>query len=942
MEVKMKRVFILKGLDCPNCSAKIEKEVGALPGVESSVVNLMQQTLTVQSEKSADATLAEQVETIVHSHEPDVEVSEKTELAVTKVYLLKGLDCPNCSAKIEKEVGELGGVASSTVNLMNQTLTVQAGTSVATSLLDTVTTIVHSHEPDVEVSEKTEPAVTKVYLLKGLDCPNCSAKIEKEVGELGGVASSTVNLMNQTLTVQAGTSVATSLLDTVTTIVHSHEPDVEVSEKTEPAVTKVYLLKGLDCPNCSAKIEKEVGELDGVTSSTVNLMNQTLTVQAGTSVAASLLDTVTTIVHSHEPDVEVSEKQLEATAPVKKDEKAAVYNDEDKKRTIRLAVGAVVYAIGMALTVFAKLPTLAELAFLIVAYVILGWDVVWQAVKNITRGQVFDEHFLMSVSTIGAFAIGEYPEAVAVMLFYQVGEFFQSLAVKRSRKSISDLMDIRPDSATVKRNGVLQVVSPESVAVGEIIVVKPGEKIPLDGIVVDGESMLDTKALTGESVPRSIRKGDEALSGCINQSGLLTLKVTKSFGESTVSKITDLVENASARKAPTENFITTFARYYTPVVVGMAAVLAIIPPLVLGGGWSEWLRRGFVFLIVSCPCALVISIPLTFFGGIGAASKRGVLVKGSNYLEALNKVSVVVFDKTGTLTKGVFEVANIIPAAGYQKEQVLEYAAQAESYSNHPIAKSILATYGKPIDQKQFSDFEEISGHGISVMVQGKKVLAGNSKLMESEKIAYAACDAAGTKFYVAADGSYVGCILIADEVKPDSKCAIAELKKIGVEKTVMLTGDDERIGKSVADELGLDAYYAQLLPDQKVEKLEMLDKQKRQGSKLAFVGDGINDAPVLARADVGIAMGGLGSDAAIEAADVVLMTDEPSKLVEAIDVAKATKRIVMQNIVIALGIKSVFLVLGALGMAGMWEAVFGDVGVTIIAVLNAMRILKK
>ena len=638
----------------------------------------------------------------------------------------------------------------------------------------------------------------------------------------------------------------------------------------------------------------------------------------------------------------MSEKQLEATAPVKKDEKAAVYNDEDKKRTIRLAVGAVVYAIGMALTVFAKLPTLAELAFLIVAYVILGWDVVWQAVKNITRGQVFDEHFLMSVSTIGAFAIGEYPEAVAVMLFYQVGEFFQSLAVKRSRKSISDLMDICPDSATVKRNGVLQVVSPESVAVGEIIVVKPGEKIPLDGIVVDGESMLDTKALTGESVPRSIRKGDEALSGCINQSGLLTLKVTKSFGESTVSKIIDLVENASARKAPTENFITTFARYYTPVVVGMAAVLAIIPPLVLGGGWSEWLRRGFVFLIVSCPCALVISIPLTFFGGIGAASKRGVLVKGSNYLEALNKVSVVVFDKTGTLTKGVFEVANIIPAAGYQKEQVLEYAAQAESYSNHPIAKSILATYGKPIDQKQFSGFEEISGHGISVMVQGKKVLAGNSKLMESEKIAYAACDAAGTKFYVAADGSYVGCILIADEVKPDSKCAIAELKKIGVEKTVMLTGDDERIGKSVADELGLDAYYAQLLPDQKVEKLEMLDKQKRQGSKLAFVGDGINDAPVLARADVGIAMGGLGSDAAIEAADVVLMTDEPSKLVEAIDVAKATKRIVMQNIVIALGIKSVFLVLGALGMAGMWEAVFGDVGVTIIAVLNAMRILKK
>lgn len=782
----------------------------------------------------------------------------------------------------------------------------------------------------------------RVFILKGLDCPNCSAKIEKEVGALPGVESSVVNLMQQTLTVQSEKSADATLAEQVETIVHSHEPDVEVSEKTEPAVTKVYLLKGLDCPNCSAKIEKEVGELDGVTSSTVNLMNQTLTVQAGTSVAASLLDTVTTIVHSHEPDVEVSEKQLEATAPVKKDEKAAVYNDEDKKRTIRLAVGAVVYAIGMALTVFAKLPTLAELAFLIVAYVILGWDVVWQAVKNITRGQIFDEHFLMSLSTIGAFAIGEYPEAVAVMLFYQVGEFFQSLAVKRSRKSISDLMDIRPDSATVRRNGELVVVAPETVSIGELIVVKPGEKIPLDGIVTEGESMLDTRALTGESVPRSIRKGEEALSGCVNQSGVLTIKVTKSFGESTVTKIIDLVENASSRKAPTENFITTFARYYTPIVVGMAAILAIIPPVILGGGWSEWLRRGFVFLIVSCPCALVISIPLTFFGGIGAASKRGVLVKGSNYLEALNKVSVVVFDKTGTLTKGVFKVVDITVEFGFTKEQVLEYAAQAESYSNHPIAKSIQEAFGKTIDQSVLSGYEEISGHGIRVLIGGKRVLAGNSKLMDSEKVSYAACQSAGTKVYIAVDGRYAGCIVIADEVKDDSQNAIASLKKIGVEKTVMLTGDDEKIGKAVAEQLGLDEYYAQLLPDQKVEKLEYLDQHKTKGSKLAFVGDGINDAPVLARADVGIAMGGLGSDAAIEAADVVLMTDEPSKLVDAIDVAKATKRIVMQNIIIALGIKSVFLILGALGIAGMWEAVFGDVGVTIIAVLNAMRILKK
>ena len=858
-----------------------------------------------------------------------------------RIFLLKGLDCPNCSAKIEKEVGDLENVNSSSVNLMKQTLTIQTETF-DNSIVEQIETIVHSHEPDVEVSEKKESYTTKTYLLKGLDCPNCSAKIEKEVGDLEDVSSSVVNLMKQTLTISVKTSASGKIQDEVATIVHSHEPDVKVSEQTDSYVTKKYLLKGLDCPNCSAKIEKEVGELEGVALSEVNLMKQTLTVSMDHNKAASMLDMVTTIVHSHEPDVEVSEQKADTSVAPDKKEKTPVYSDDDKKLTIRLISGAVIYAVGMGLTLFGHVSLPVELGVLIVAYIILGWDVVWQAVKNITRGQIFDEHFLMSLSTIGAFAIGEYPEAVAVMLFYQVGEFFQSLAVKRSRKSISDLMDIRPDSATVRRNGELVVVAPETVSIGELIVVKPGEKIPLDGIVTEGESMLDTRALTGESVPRSIRKGEEALSGCVNQSGVLTIKVTKSFGESTVTKIIDLVENASSRKAPTENFITTFARYYTPIVVGMAAILAIIPPVILGGGWSEWLRRGFVFLIVSCPCALVISIPLTFFGGIGAASKRGVLVKGSNYLEALNKVSVVVFDKTGTLTKGVFKVVDITVEFGFTKEQVLEYAAQAESYSNHPIAKSIQEAFGKTIDQSVLSGYEEISGHGIRVLIGGKRVLAGNCKLMDSEKVSYAACQSAGTKVYIAVDGRYAGCIVIADEVKDDSQNAIASLKKIGVEKTVMLTGDDEKIGKAVAEQLGLDEYYAQLLPDQKVEKLEYLDQHKTKGSKLAFVGDGINDAPVLARADVGIAMGGLGSDAAIEAADVVLMTDEPSKLVDAIDVAKATKRIVMQNIIIALGIKSVFLILGALGIAGMWEAVFGDVGVTIIAVLNAMRILKK
>ena len=786
----------------------------------------------------------------------------------------------------------------------------------------------------------------RVFMLKGLDCPNCSAKIEKEVGELDGVTSSVVNLMKQTLTVNVTPSAASTIAGNVETIVHSHEPDVEVQEKTASPVTKTYLLKGLDCPNCSAKIEKEVGELDRVTSSVVNLMKQTLTIQVASDAASTIMGKIETIVHSHEPDIPVSEYVPEAAVAGKTNTAADDDDDDDdgdpKKKIIRLSVGAVLYVIGTVLSVFAKVPLPVELGFLIASYIILGYDVVLRALKNILKGRVFDENFLMTLSTVGAFAIGEYPEAVAVMLFYQIGELFQDLAVQRSRKSIADLMDIRPDAATVKRNGELLTVAPETVAVGEVIVVKPGEKIPLDGVVLDGESMLDTKALTGESVPRSVRKGDDALSGCINQSGVLTIQVTKVFGESTVSKIIDLVENASSRKAPTENFITTFARYYTPVVVIMAAILAILPPLAFGGAWADWLHRGFVFLVISCPCALVISIPLTFFGGIGAASKHGVLVKGSNYLEALNKVSTVVFDKTGTLTKGVFKVTDIFPENGFTADQVLEYAAKAESFSNHPIAKSILTAFGKEIDQNTISDYKEVSGHGISVNDGGRNVLAGNSKLMDAEGISYTSCEKAGTKAYVAVDGKYAGCILIADEVKPDSKKAISDLKRIGVEKTVMLTGDDEKIAKAVADELGLDEYHAQLLPDQKVEKVELLDSQKRQGGKLAFVGDGINDAPVLARADVGIAMGGLGSDAAIEAADVVLMTDEPGKLVEAVDVARATKKTVTQNIVIALGIKGVFLILGALGIAGMWEAVFGDVGVTIIAVINAMRILKK
>ena len=685
-----------------------------------------------------------------------------------------------------------------------------------------------------------------------------------------------------------------------------------------------FLLEGLNCPNCAARIEADVRKLPEITACSLNLMKQTLTLEV--SKDADIFKKVERIVHGYEPDVNVRLK-------AERHDHDHDHSVDVKKMLLRMGLGAILFAAGLLLK--------GNLLLLIAAYVILGYDVVLGAVKNIVRGHVFDENFLMSLSSLGAFFIGEHPEAVAVMLFYQVGEFFQNLAVARSRKSISDLMDIRPETATVKRNGELLTVSPENVAAGEWIVVKPGEKIPLDGVVLLGDSMVDTRALTGESVPRSVHPMDEVLSGCINETGLLTIQVTKAYGDSTVAKIIDMVENASSRKSPTENFITKFARYYTPAVVTVAALLGILPPLLFGGEWADWIYRAFVFLVVSCPCALVLSVPLTFFGGIGAASRHGVLVKGGNFLEALNQVDTVVFDKTGTLTKGVFKVTQILPAEGVAKEQVLKAAALAEHFSNHPIAKSILEAAGPQFGSK-ISGYEEIPGHGVRVLAESGMIFAGNTKLMEREKIAYVPCESAGTKVYVAENGRYLGCILISDEVKPDSKETIAALKKTGVRKTVMLTGDNAAIGNAVTRELGLDECYAELLPGDKVTVLEKLEGKKRAGSKLAFVGDGINDAPVLARADIGIAMGGLGSDAAIEAADVVLMTDEPMKLVEAIEVAKETRKIARQNIVFALGIKAVFLVLGAFGLVGMWIAVFGDVGVALLAVLNAMRILKK
>ena len=607
------------------------------------------------------------------------------------------------------------------------------------------------------------------------------------------------------------------------------------------------------------------------------------------------------------------------------------------KRLWRIIIGVAVLATAVLLSLNNEW---LQIALFIISYIIVGEDVVKRAVKNIFKGQVFDENFLMSIATIGAFFIGEYPEGVAVMLFYQVGELFQSYAVGKSRKSIASLMDIRPDYANVKKGDELVKVDPDEVQIGDIILIKAGEKIPLDGKVIEGSSMIDTSALTGESVPREVEVGSDILSGCININGVITAEVTKEFGESTVSKILDLVENASSKKSNSEQFITKFARYYTPVVVIIAVFLAIIPPLVIDGAtFSDWIYRALAFLVVSCPCALVISIPLSFFGGIGGASKKGVLVKGSNYLEALAETEIVVFDKTGTLTKGVFNVQEIHPE-GVSKEELLELTAHAESYSNHPISLSLKRAYSKEIDNGRISDVEEISGHGVIATVDGKKVMVGNIKLMKMMDIPYFKGELIGTIVHVAVNNKYIGYIVIADEVKEDSAQAIKELKAANIKQTVMLTGDNKSIGSKVAKELGLDKVYAELLPADKVEKLEELFSQKSKKGKLAFVGDGINDAPVLARADIGIAMGGLGSDAAIEAADVVIMTDEPSKIATTMKISKKTLKIAHQNIVFAIGIKIIVLILSAFGITTMWAAIFADVGVTFIAVLNAFRAL--
>ena len=609
-----------------------------------------------------------------------------------------------------------------------------------------------------------------------------------------------------------------------------------------------------------------------------------------------------------------------------------------KKRGIKIIISAILFVLALVITFSNEW---INNGLFIISYLVVGFEILKKAVRNIFRGKVFDENFLMDVATIGAFAIGEFPEAVAVMLFYQVGELFQSYAVDKSRKSIASLMDIRPDYANIEKDGKIEKVDPDEVKIGDIIIVKTGEKIPLDGVVVEGRSSLDTMALTGESVPRVVKTEDEVLSGCINKDGLLKIRVTKEFGKSTVSRILDLVENASSKKSKSENFITKFAKYYTPTVVIIAVLLAFIPPIILKdfSTFSVWLYRALSFLVVSCPCALVISIPLSFFGGIGGASKMGILIKGSNYLEALANTETVVFDKTGTLTEGIFEVQDIY-AEGIEKDELLRIVAHAENYSNHPIAKSVKKAYNKEIDENIIKNPQELSGKGIWARIDEKDILVGNEKLMLEEKIDFKKCDEVGTILYVAIDKKYVGYVLIADKIKQDSSKTIRELKAMNIKETVMLTGDKKEVGEYVAKKLNMDKVYTELLPDGKVEKVEELLKQKSENGKLVFVGDGINDAPVLTISDIGVAMGGLGSDAAIEAADIVIMTDETSKISKAINLSKKTMRIVRENIIFAIFVKIAVLVLTAFGASTMWEAVFADVGVSVIAIINALRML--
>lgn len=822
-----------------------------------------------------------------------------------KKYILEDLDCANCAMKIERQVGKLTGVKEVSVDFVQKKMFVDMEHE---QIEDAIIKLIQQVEPDIHVVEytktKSQPKETSKDV-QSIDHGECKSEKEHEHGECGDEHHH-----------------------------HEHEgcecgdDQSKHEERVIEGARKLYI-KGLDCANCANKIESYVAKMENVKDASLNFSTGVLfTKFINNKKAEDTIEEIIKIVPTLEDGVSIEKEKSKVNI-----EKTSLFSI---KTNWRLYTGIILFIIA---TVLEKESY--SVWIYLAAYAFAGIRVVYIAFKNILKGEVFDENFLMSIATIGALSIRSYEEAVAVMIFYEIGEMFQSYAINRSRKSISSLMNIRADYANRVVDGKEEKVSPEDVGIDDLVIVKPGERVPLDGVVVKGTTSLDTSALTGESMPRDVTVQDEVLAGVVNLNGVITLRVTKEYGESTVSRILELVENASSKKAPMEKFITKFAKIYTPIVVFLAIVLAVLPPLIIPQEqFSVWLYRALTFLVVSCPCALVVSVPLGMFAGIGAASKRGILIKGGNYLEALRDIDTVVFDKTGTLTKGVFKVVDIY-TQGIEKEELLKIAAYGENYSNHPIAMSIKAAYGNRIDAAHLSDYEEVAGNGVHVTYQGKDVLLGNYKLMDNNQIVYKEPDVMGTIIHVAIDKQYRGYLVIDDEIKETSKQAIVSLKQSGVKKCVMLSGDRKAVGFHVADILGLDEVHMQLLPADKVEKVEELLEAETQGHKLAFVGDGINDAPVLARADVGVAMGGIGSDAAIEAADVVLMKDDPSALSEAIRIARKTMVILWQNITFSLGVKVIILILTAFGIANMWMGVFADVGVTLLAVLNSMRALK-
>lgn len=884
-------------------------------------------------------------------------------------FLLEDLNCAHCAEKINDKVSKLDYVENSNMNFVAKKLSVfMENESITEANVSKIAKIIHDTESGLTVSllknkvlgeisfdnkgniiksekkdEIDENKVIRVdFLLNNLNCAHCAEKINDKVGKLAYVENSNMNFVAKKLSVFAKAGDITKQhMSEIAKIIHETESGLTVS------LLKNKVVGALEFDNKGNIVESGNTTRRGRTDLNVLYANRKNNSdehhhEHGESCGCGEHH------HDHDHGEECGcgghhhDHEHEEIKP-KKVEKPKE-KKEINKDLIKIIIGVFVYAFGIYEMAVGNTGTFGVVVFL-AAYILIGGDVLLKAAKNLFRGQVMDENFLMSIATIGAIAIGEHSEAVGVMLFYKIGEYLQQKAVGQSRKSISALMEIKSEFANLVQGGKIIQVDPEEVEVGDVIVVKPGEKVPLDGIVTEGEAMLDTSAITGESVLRSVKPGEEVVSGTINTNALIYVRVTKEYGESTVAKILDMVENAGSRKSQTENFISKFCRYYTPIVVGLALAVAFIPPLVIEGAvFRDWLYRGLIFLVVSCPCALVLSIPLSFFGGIGSASKNGILIKGSNYLEALRKVNTVVLDKTGTITKGVFKVTEINPV-GMPEDELLRFAAIAEANSNHPIAKSIMESYNEKSNEEiklsEIDKYEEIAAHGIKVLYNGKTILAGSSKLLDSENVKYEKIDEVGTTVYVAVDGKYAGCIVISDEVKEDSKRAIAEMRKVGITNVVMLTGDNEAAAAKIAEEVGLDKHYSGLLPNQKVEILEEIAKENSTGNT-AFIGDGINDAPVLARADVGIAMGGVGSDAAIEASDIVFMTDELSKLPIAKRISEKTNKIVWQNIVFAMGVKVIVMLMSTGGVANMWEAIFADVGVALIAVLNAMRTLKE